>query len=57
MKLHKDKSDIINEMDERLNLSFVNICKRNYFEEDFELHKAVYENNLRMIRKICALEM
>jgi hypothetical protein len=44
-------------MEERINISFVNLSKRNYFEEDFELHKAVFENNLRMIRKICALEM
>jgi hypothetical protein len=57
LKLHETKEEIIKEMDERININSYNICKRNYFEEDFELHKAVYENNLRMIRKICALEM
>jgi hypothetical protein len=47
---------ITNELDERMNLIFYEIGKKNYFEEDFELHKAVYENNLKMIRKICAME-
>ena len=44
------------EMEERVDLLFLDIGKRNYFDEDFELHNAVYENNLRLIRKICAQE-
>jgi hypothetical protein len=46
----------LKELEERINLSFYNIRKKNYFEEDFELHKAVFDNNLRMIRKIIANE-
>lgn len=40
------------EMLERFDLSFCNIAKKNYNINDFELHKAVYESNLRMISKI-----
>ena len=47
---------ISNELEEIMNLSFYNIGKRNYFNDDFELHNAVMNNNLRLIRKICALE-
>jgi hypothetical protein len=57
--LQTDKFNLnsfIIELEERINLSFYKIKKRNYFEEDFELHKAVFENNLRMIRNICANE-
>jgi len=43
-------------MEEQIFLSFYNISYRNYDIEDFELHKAVMENDLRAIRKICALE-
>ncbi len=49
-------NNISQDIEERIDLSFYNIGKRNYFQEDFELHKAVMENNLRMIRKICAVE-
>ena len=48
---------IVNELEERMNLIFHDIGMRNSFEEDFELHRAVYDNNLRMIRKICAQEI
>lgn len=40
------------EMLERFDLSFSNIAKKNNNINDFELHKAVYESNLRMISKI-----
>jgi hypothetical protein len=45
------------DLEETFNLWFYDIGKRHFDEEDFELHKAVFENNLRMIRKICACEM
>lgn len=42
----------INELIERVELSFNNISKRNKSMYDFELHQAVYDGNLRMISKI-----
>jgi ankyrin repeat protein len=49
-------NSIINELHLRLLLLFQNLKLRNFKEEDFELHKAVYEGNLRAIRKILANE-
>ena len=60
LKIHCDNNINIEafrkDFTERIKLSCYHIGKRNFYEEDFELHKAVYENNLRMIRKICAME-
>lgn len=44
------------ELEERVYLGFYYVGKRNYYDEDFELHRAVFENNLRLIHKICTLE-
>lgn len=47
---------IIMELDERIQLRFNNIGKRFYFPDEFELHRAVFENNLRKINEICKNE-
>jgi hypothetical protein len=44
------------EIFEIINLSFLNIEKRSFFLEDFELHQAIIENNLRKIDRICKNE-
>jgi hypothetical protein len=41
------------ELFEIISLSFVNIEKRSFFLEEFELHQAVIENNSRKINRIC----
>jgi ankyrin repeat protein len=56
--LLRDKSeDIVTDLHNRLLLLLQNLKLRGFNEEDFELHKAVYEGNLRAIRKILANEI
>lgn len=43
---------ISNELLERFELSLSHLAKKNKNINDFELHKAVYENNLRLISRI-----
>ena len=44
------------EIESHLVFSLYNISYRNYESQDFPLHEAVFKNDLRKIRKICALE-
>lgn len=45
------------DLEERFNYSFYNIGKRVESFDNFELHRAVFLNDLMVIRKICAVEM
>lgn len=42
----------ISELDERIFLCFYNIGRRNFLFQNFEMHKAIYENNIMKIDKI-----
>jgi len=58
-----DKDDITRfdtiafDLEERFNYSFYNIGKRVDSSHNYELHKAVFDNDLKTIRQICAVEM
>lgn len=47
------------ELEEQFYLGFYNIAKRNYITttaKEFQLHKAIFENNLKKINDICKNE-
>ena len=48
---------IIMELEEQFFLGFYNISKRIFHPDEFNLHKAIYENNLKKINDICKNEM
>lgn len=44
------------ELDEQIFLGFFKISKRHYLIDDFVLHKAIYENNIKKINDLCKNE-
>lgn len=44
------------ELEEQTFLGFYNIAKRVFHPDEFNLHKAIYENNLKKINDICKNE-